>query len=108
MLNHVHLIASSPDCAAFARDFKSVTAHKLRKNLAATEPTILDLFRKPDGGFQFWQAGNAPKAIETEAFFLQKLRYILENPVRKQYVTQPEHWYWSSANLECSLQPDPW
>ncbi len=108
MLNHLHLILVAPDTARFVRRFKSLTAHRLRDSLARTEPTVLDLFRQDDGRHRFWRAGNAPKAIETEAFLEQKARYIHENPVRKQYVARPEHWFWSSANPDCPLRPDPW
>jgi REP element-mobilizing transposase RayT len=41
---------------------------------------------------------NAPKSIENPAFYLQKLNYIHENPVRKGYISHTEHWLWSSAN----------
>ncbi len=41
---------------------------------------------------------NAPKKIEPQDFYLQKLNYIHENPVRKGYVAKVEHWIWSSAN----------
>jgi putative transposase len=51
-------------------------------------------------------ATNAPKKIENPVFYLQKLNYIHENPVRKGYVTQPEHWLWSSANPFSALTVD--
>ena len=108
MLNHLHLIAQAPDMAGVVRDFKRFTTARLRDNLAATEPTVRDLFLDETGGFTLWMPSNAPKQIETEAFFLQKLAYIHDNPVRKRYVAQPEHWYWSSANPVCDLRPDPW
>jgi hypothetical protein len=34
---------------------------------------------------------------------LQKINYIHENPVRKQYVQRPEDWEWSSANPESEI-----
>ncbi|NBB83308.1 MAG: hypothetical protein GVY28_07870 [Alphaproteobacteria bacterium] len=108
MLNHLHLIAQAPDMAGFVRDFKRFTTARLRENLAATEPTVHDLLRGEEGGFSLWMPGNAPKIIETEPFFLQKLTYLHDNPVRKQYVAQPAHWYWSSANPCCPLKADPW
>lgn len=33
---------------------------------------------------------NAPKKIENPDFYLQKLNYIHENPVRKGYVAYPD------------------
>ena len=41
-----------------------------------------------------------PKMIEGEEFYNQKVNYIEENPVRKQYVNVPEDWIWSSANKD--------
>ncbi len=35
--------------------------------------------------------------IEDGDFFDQKLNYIHDNPVRKGYVENPEHWKFSSA-----------
>ncbi|HYG91442.1 MAG TPA: hypothetical protein VD978_34875 [Azospirillum sp.] len=106
MLNHLHLIVGAADTAGFVRNFKRQTAKDLKRNLRETEPTVLDLFRTEDG-YVFWKPDNAPKRIESEAFFLQKLTYIHDNPVRKTYVSRPEHWRWSSACPDCPLQPDP-
>ena len=39
-----------------------------------------------------------PELIESDEFFQQKLDYIHNNPVRKQYVEKPENWTWSSAS----------
>jgi REP element-mobilizing transposase RayT len=47
---------------------------------------------------------NAPKKIENPAFYVQKLNYVHENPVRKNYVACPEHWVWSSANPDSALR----
>jgi len=97
MLNHIHFIASAPDLASVLRDYKSFTAKELSKNICAFEPPVLRLFQTKEG-FLFWQKGNEPKIIETEKFLHQKLTYIHENPVKKEYVNCPEEWKWSSAN----------
>ena len=44
MLNHIHLIATSPDMAGFLRDFKRFTTAKFKTNLETTEPSVLKLF----------------------------------------------------------------
>ena len=103
MLNHLHLIVSSPDVAGFVRDFKRFTSKQLKENLETNEPRVLDLFVDDNGKYGFWQETNGPKKIETPAFYAQKLNYIHDNPVRKRYVAQPEHWLWSSANLKSPL-----
>ncbi len=98
MLNHIHLIVTSPDISGFLRDFKRFTSTQLRKNLESTEPKVLALFINSDSQYRFWQNTNSPKKIESLKFYLQKLHYIHENPVRKDYVCRPEYWKWSSAN----------
>ncbi len=98
MLNHLHLIASASDMIAFVRDFKKFTSKEIQKNIIATEPSILKLFQIDENKYEFWQKTNMPKLIESEKYFLQKANYIHENPVRKQYVADPSHWLWSSAN----------
>jgi REP element-mobilizing transposase RayT len=104
MLNHIHLIVTSPDVAGFLRDFKRFTSKKLKENLEATEPTVLRLFVDAEGSYAFWMETNAPKKIENPDFYVQKLNYVHENPVRKNYVAHPEHWVWSSANPDSALQ----
>ncbi len=104
MLNHVHLIVSSPDVIGFLRDFKSFTSRKIKANLLLTEPHLLNLFNNKDGDYQFWQKTNMPKLVESEWFYMQKSNYIQNNPVKKGYVSEPSHWYWSSANESCRLR----
>ncbi len=54
MLNHIHLIVTSPDMAGFLRDFKRFTSVKFKENLETTEPRILQLFVDDKGKYQFW------------------------------------------------------
>jgi putative transposase len=106
MLNHIHLIVSSPDMTGFIRDFKRHTSRELHKNISQTEPNILQLFLDENGKYKFWSKTNMPKLIETEKFLYQKMEYIHANPVRKSYVAQSDHWYWSSANPNCEIKVD--
>ncbi|MEI6221691.1 MAG: transposase [bacterium] len=105
MLNHIHLLIKSSDVSGFIRDFKRHTSKELKKNIEATEPNALKLFEY-GGEYHFWESDNMPIRIESEKFFLQKLKYIIENPVKKGYVREPEHWVYSSANLELLLRVD--
>ena len=106
MLNHIHLIASSSDMIAFVRDFKKFTSREIQKNIIATEPSILKLFQVDENKYEFWQKTNMPKLIESEKYFFQKANYIYDNPVRKQYVANSEHWYWSSANSRSEIKTE--
>ena len=104
MLNHFHLIARSPDMIGFVRDFKKFTSKKMKESIIATEPMVLKLFEGKDGRFEFWMPGNMPKLIGTEKYAKQKMKYIYDNPVRKQYVNKPEDWRWSSANPDSEIK----
>ena len=107
MLNHIHLIATAPDMIAFIRDFKKFTSKEMHKSIIANEPDVMALFEKDEVGFEFWAKTNMPKAIESEGYLLQKISYIQDNPVRKQYVDRPEDWAWSSANPESEIKIEP-
>jgi len=107
MLNHIHLIATSPDMIAFVRDFKKFTSKEMQKNIIATEPNVLKLFDKGNGRYEFWERTNMPKVIKSEIYVFQKINYIHANPVRKQYVKNPEDWVWSSANTEGRIKVEP-
>jgi len=98
MLNHIHLLGTAPDMSRVLCDFKKFTSKELMKNILSYEPSIAELFPEKDGKRKLWQETNFPQRIDSEEIFLQKYHYIHLNPVRKQYVEQPEHWFWSSAN----------
>jgi len=106
MLNHLHLMVGSKDAAGFVRDFKRHTFKQLCANLAAHESNVLSLFLDDDGQYRFWKPDNQPKWIESERFFIQKMRYIHQNPVRKGYVEEAAHWKWSSANPNSQVKVD--
>jgi len=107
MINHVHMLVSSDDMIGFVRDFKKYTTKMILQNIEQFEPNlIIGLFTEEDGSHKIWQEGNMPEKIESEKFFLQKLKYIVNNPVKRYYVSNPEYWYWSSANRECELKID--
>jgi len=95
MLNHLHFIGSTNNLGAVIRDMKTFLSKEFKRNILATEPNLLKLFEK-NGKYNFWQNDNCPKLIETEKFFEQKMEYIYNNPVKKQYVYYPEDWQWSS------------
>lgn len=103
MLNHIHLLYSSTDASGLIRDFKKFTSKELKKNIHDTEPNLFKLFHDENGKFQLWQETNMPILIESEKVFMQKLIYIHNNPVKKNYVLKPEYWYWSSANPESPI-----
>ena len=107
MINHLHLIVNSPDTINFIKGFKSFTARTILENIKLTEPNLLKIFfHQKTGQYELWKKTNMPKIIVNEKYLLQKLNYIYENPVKRNYVAKPEDWYWSGANPDCELKTD--
>jgi REP element-mobilizing transposase RayT len=107
MPNHAHYILSTDDrknLSDVMRDFGTYTSRHL-SDLLEQEGRfdVLESFQtaaKADGRgneYKVWQDDFHPIALESEHFFVQKLNYLHDNPVRKGYVDQPEQWRYSSA-----------
>ena len=104
MENHLHLVAGSSSLGKEIANFKSFTARKSidyyqeHNNQYALELLASNkLDFKTDRPFQFWQEGSHPERVNDEVMMQQKVDYIHNNPVRRGYVDQPEHWRYSSA-----------
>jgi REP element-mobilizing transposase RayT len=107
MPNHVHYIVSANlgnNISDIFRDFNTHTSREITRLLKSERrhgslSEFSDSAQFDDRGnvYKVWQDGFHPIAIESEKFFLEKLQYIHENPVRKGYVEIPEHWKYSSA-----------
>ena len=80
MPEHVHLLLSEPQRAPLS---KAVQALKLSVSMSSPE--------RP-----FWQAHYYDFNVFTHAKFVEKLRYIHRNPVRRGLASKPEDWAWSS------------
>ena len=53
--------------------------------------------RDQDESHQVWQEDFHPKQIISDEMLLQKIEYIHYNPVKRGYVSLPEHWNYSSV-----------
>jgi len=102
--NHLHLIVQSTQLDKEIARFKSFTARQLLVYLEQHHvTTILEQLafykkaHKTDRQYQFWQEGVHPELIQNEAMMLQKIDYIHNNPVKRGYVDQAQHWRYSSA-----------
>lgn len=98
MLNHLHFIGQAPDLIEVINCMKSYLSYELQRNIIATEPTVIDLFKVNDQQYNFWQNKNYPELIESAHFYKQKYNYIINNPVKKGYIHSPEDWRWSSVS----------
>ena len=109
--NHLHLVAASEDLSRDMQRFKSYTAKEivayLEQRRSAKVLELLALFKrahKTESTYQVWEEGNHPQIIESEAVLRQKLDYIHQNPVKRGYVDEPEHWRYSSARNYAGLE----
>ena len=80
MPEHVHLLVNEPKRALLSR---AVQALKLSVSMRRRE--------RP-----FWQAHYYDFNVSSHKKFVEKLRYIHRNPVRRGLVAKPEDWQWSS------------
>lgn len=102
--NHCHLIISGRDLSPRVKEWKSFTAKKILEQLQKEKKewclNQLKYFKKgykQRSQYQVWQEGVHPQFISNEEMLWQKTEYIHLNPVRRGYVTHPEHWKYSSA-----------
>jgi len=102
--NHLHLIVQSEELNRDLARFKSYTARQLIGYL--TEHNVCQILdqlafykkgHKRDRTYQLWQEGCHPEWVQNVAMMRQKVNYIHQNPVKRGYVDQPEHWRYSSA-----------
>jgi putative transposase len=85
MPEHIHLLASEPlkdTLATFLQIFKQLTARELKS---------------PDQK-QFWQRRYYDFNVSSGEKYVEKLRYIHRNPVKRGLVAIPEDYRWSSFN----------
>jgi REP element-mobilizing transposase RayT len=82
-------------------DFRKFTGKRLIEYCASRMPRCFDNTFAASSGRdrerRFWQATLHSERIETEAFYLQKLAYLHDNPCRKGLVMRGKHWRFSSA-----------
>jgi hypothetical protein len=83
-------------------DLRKFTGRRLIEYCAGHMPRCFrEVFVASSGGdrdHRFWQPTLHPEAIETEAFYRQKLDYLHANLCRKGLVPRAEHWRFSSAS----------
>ncbi|BAP54786.1 hypothetical protein THII_0489 [Thioploca ingrica] len=102
--NHLHWIAQAEDLPKEVHRFKAYTAKQLIQYLKANRvDRILHPLHfnkknhKIDRDYQVWEEGSHPQLLQNEEMLRQKLTYLHNNPVKRGYVDQPEHWRYSSA-----------
>lgn len=110
MSNHLHLIAAAAEAKSLSdilRDFKGFTSRKIvatiQEEPESRKQWLLHRFEfsaklNPKvRHYKLWQDGNEAKELISNNFIDQKLDYIHQNPVRAEWVDEPEHYRYSSA-----------
>jgi len=83
MPEHVHILVSEPEHGTLTQAMQSLKQGVARRlALRAADP--------------FWQARYYDFNVWSERKFVEKLRYIHRNPVKRGLVVRPEDWAWSS------------
>jgi REP element-mobilizing transposase RayT len=110
MPSHVHLIfrANGGNPSTLLKELKTYTSKQLQKAIAehnqeSRKEWMLWLMER--AGLknsnvkhrQFWQQHNQPIELWSPAVIDQKIDYIHNNPVAAGFVSEPEHWKYSSA-----------
>ena len=102
--NHLHFIAQASDLSQCVSSFKSFTARQIIDQLEARgAESLLERLHfakrahKLDRAYQLWQEGSHAELVYSPAVMRQKLDYIHNNPLKRGYVDQAEHWRYSSA-----------
>jgi REP element-mobilizing transposase RayT len=106
MENHVHLIGYAEDLGKEIANFKSFTAResidyykRCNNRFLLSQLALFKQEYKKDRPYQFWQEGSHPIRIPNREMMEQKIEYIHQNPVRRGYVDEQEHWRYSSAKI---------
>ena len=102
--NHLHAVAQASDLLSSWSRFTSYTGYQLIDlHRAQDAEALLRRMRfaykahRNDREHQFWREGSHPLGIEGKAMLRQELECIHQNPVKRGYVDEPEHWRRSSA-----------
>jgi putative transposase len=100
MEEHVHLLVSEPDLELLAT---AIQALKISMGRCANNDRIepegaphLPAFGRCGSRGPFWQKRYYDHNVSTHESFVEKLRYIHRNPVKRGLVEKPEDWNWSS------------
>jgi len=82
MPEHVHLLVSEPKLQSLSDTLRVLKGQTSRKLKGAR--------------LQFWQRRYYDFNVLTQRKFVEKLKYMHRNPVKRGLVEKPEDWPWSS------------
>jgi len=92
MPEHLHLLVSEPGSGTLADSLHFLKLSFAKQSISAEHV---------DNG-HFWQRRYYERNIRSYSDFMEKLRYIHRNPVKRGLCEKPEDWLWSSFR-HCAL-----
>lgn len=103
MPNHIHLLISEPQQGTIATVIQSLTIASAKRIKSSVD------FRQHTHNCQnqaivghgpqdspFWQRRYYDRSVRDHEEFIQALKYIHRNPVKRGLVARPEDWPWST------------
>ncbi len=94
MPDHIHLIAIPKEKKSLANCFRAAHGRYTKY-----------INRRTGNRGQFWRGRYASHLLD-EQYLIACARYIEINPVKRDYVAQPEDWNWSSARAHIMKNDD--
>jgi REP-associated tyrosine transposase len=115
MIDHLHLLTSRPSTTSdVLRVVKGLTArrvidHLKEKDYSSSLAKLAHAERDRNYRYSLWQTEKNAYPIFSERWFMQKLNYIHQNPVRAGLVERAIDYRWSSARIwqGCPLEDEP-
>ncbi|MFC6269261.1 REP-associated tyrosine transposase [Frigoriflavimonas asaccharolytica] len=120
MSNHLHLFCRADGkylLSEIMRDLKKFTSKKIIETMQSEPESrkewMLDYFKKScehlarEQNYKVWQDGYHAEEVFSNKWIKEKINYVHQNPVKQKIVSEPEHYYFSSArnyaDLECAI-----
>jgi REP-associated tyrosine transposase len=95
MPNHVHLLISEPKQGTIATVIQSLKVASFRYHKTHICQQKADMGHKIESS-PFWQRRYYDRNVRDHEEFINDLKYIHRNPVKRGLVEKPEDWPWSS------------
>jgi putative transposase len=105
MPEHVHLLISEPERGTVATAIQSLKISSAKRGKRAHAVR--------EQGIPFWQKRYYDRNEREHKEFIEKLKYIHRNPVKRNLVEKPEDWKWSSyrhyaSGENCGVEIESW
>jgi putative transposase len=94
MPEHVHMLISEPEVEFLAKAIQALKISVARRAMH---------YEKNSG--TLWQKRYYDHNVRTAQSFVEKLRYMHRNPVKRGLVEKPEDWIWSSFRHYMTAEP---